>query len=234
MKEIIFPSCESCEVKDGFFCAFSKDIKKEIGTDKQHILVKKGDELFSQGSRPIGLYCLYKGKVKLTKMGKDGKHQILRFSKPGDIIGYRSLLNQETYQASAIAIEDVYVCLILKETFLDMVDTNRAFSKNIINLLGEDLKSAEDNILGLSQKSVQERIAEALVLLINTYGFKEDKITINVKLSRLEISNLAATTQETAIRTLAKMEKEGYLILDKKEIQIPDFKKLMSGTTLFD
>lgn len=100
--------------------------------------------------------------------------------------------------------------------------------------MASDFKLAEESIVGLSQKSVQERIAEALILLINTYGFKEDKLTINVKLSRLEIASLAATTQETTIRTLAKMEKEGFLILNKKEIQIPDFNKLMSGTTLFD
>ncbi|HLV42763.1 MAG TPA: Crp/Fnr family transcriptional regulator [Brumimicrobium sp.] len=234
MKNIAFPSCEECEIQTGFFCAFSKDVKSEIGQDKRHLMFKKGDHLFSQGNHAIGLYCLYKGKVKLTKMGKDGKEQILRFSKPGDIIGYRSLLNQEAYQASATAIEDVYVCLILKETFLDMVDKNRSFSKNIISLLGDDLKSAEESIVGLSQKSVQERIAESLVLLINKYGYKEDGETINVKLSRSELANLAATTQETTIRTLATMVKEGYIELNKKEIRVPNFKKLMSGTTLFD
>lgn len=234
MKDIAFPSCEECEIQSGFFCAFSKGLKKEIGQDKRHLKIKKGENLFTQGSHAIGLYCLYKGKVKLTKMGKDGKEQILRFSKPGDIIGYRSLLNQEAYQASATAIEDVYVCLILKETFLDMVDKNHSFSKNIINLLGDDLRSAEESIVGLSQKSVHERIAESLILLINKYGYKKDGETINVKLSRSDIANLAATTQETAIRTLSKMEKEGYIMLNKKEILVPNFKKLMSGTTLFD
>ncbi|PKR82033.1 Crp/Fnr family transcriptional regulator [Brumimicrobium salinarum] len=234
MKDISFPSCQDCEIQEGFFCAFSPGVKAEIGQDKKHLTIKKGEYLFKSGAYTVGLYCLYKGKVKLTKMGKDGKEQILRFSKPGDIIGYRSLLNQEPYQASAIAIEDVYVCLILKNTFLSMVDKNRHFSKNIINLLGDDLKTAEESILGLSQKSVQERIAESLVLLVNTYGYKEDGKTINIKLSRAEIASLAGTTQETTIRTLAKMEKEGYLELNKKEISIPDFNKLMSGTTLFD
>ncbi|PWH84695.1 Crp/Fnr family transcriptional regulator [Brumimicrobium oceani] len=234
MKSVVFPSCENCEIKEGFFCAFSKDVKKDIGLDKKHLSIKKGDHIFSQGTHPVGLYCLYKGKVKLTKIGKDGKEQILRFYKPGDIIGYRSLLNQEAYQVNAVAIEEVHICLILKQSFLDMVDNNRSFSKNIINLLGDDLKTAEQNIVGLSQKSVQERIAEALVLLINTYGFKSDGVTIDVKLSRLEIANLAATTQESTIRTLAKMEREGYIVLSKKEIKVHDFKKLMSGTTLFD
>src|SRR5690554_7137406 len=75
MKDIAFPSCEECEIQSGFFCAFSKGLKKEIGQDKRHLKIKKGENLFTQGSHAIGLYCLYKGKVKLTKMGKDGKEQ---------------------------------------------------------------------------------------------------------------------------------------------------------------
>lgn len=234
MKKIEFPSCQECGVEDGFFCGLSHDDKGQLSHNKGHSLFKKGQHVFYEGNHAIGVYCLFKGKVKLTKIGKEGKEQIIRFSKPGDIIGYRSLLNDEPYQATATAIEDTYVCVILKSTFLEMVDKNRKFSKKIISLLGEDLKSAEDNIVGLTQKSVQERIAEALVLLINTYGYKEDKATINVKLSRTEIANLAGTTPETTIRTLAKMVKDGYIRLNKKEIQVPSFKKLMSGITLFD
>ncbi len=234
MKKIEFPSCQACDVQDGFFCNLNANDKGELSHNKGHSLFKKGQHIFYEGNYAIGIYCLYKGKIKLTKIGKEGKEQIIRFSKPGDIIGYRSLLNEEPYQATATALEDTYVCVILKSTFLEMVDKNRVFSKKIISLLGDDLRNAEESIVGLTQKSVQERIAEALILLINTYGYKEDKTTINVSLSRSEIANLAGTTSETTIRTLAKMVKDGYIELHKKEIRVPSFKKLMSGTTLFD
>lgn len=234
MKNIEFPSCEECDVESGFFCGLTSTDKGELSYNKGHNLFKKGQHIFYEGNHAIGVYCLYRGKVKLSKIGKEGKEQIIRFSKPGDIIGYRSLLNDEPYQATATALEDTYVCVILKNQFLEMVDKNRLFSKKIISLLGEDLRSAEENIVGLTQKSVKERIAEALVLLINTYGYKEDEKTINVSLSRAELANLAGTTPETTIRTLASMVKEGYIELNKKEIRIPSFKKLMSGTTLFD
>jgi len=234
MKKIEFPSCEDCDVEHGFFCGLTTNEKGELSHNKGHSLFKKGQHVFYEGNYAIGVYCLYRGKVKLTKIGKEGKEQIIRFSKPGDIIGYRSLLNEEPYQATATALEDTYVCVILKSKFLEMVDKNRLFSKKIISLLGEDLRSAEENIVGLTQKSVQERIAEALVLLINTYGYKEDKKTINVSLSRTELANLAGTTPETTIRTLARMVKDGYIELNKKDIRVPSFKKLMSGTTLFD
>lgn len=234
MKNVEFPTCEQCNLKDGFFCGLSDEDKGKLSYNKGHNLFKKGQHIFYEGNYAIGVYCLFKGKVKLTKIGKDGKEQIIRFSKPGDIIGYRSLLSNEPYQATATALEDTYVCVVLKNTFLEMVDKNRSFSKKIISLLGDDLKFAEENLIGLTQKSVQERMAEALVLLVNTYGFKEDGVTINVKLSRSELASLAGTTTETTIRTLAKMANEGYLALHKKEIQVPNFKKLMSGTIIFD
>ena len=234
MKKIEFPNCQECDIEHGFFCGLSTDDKGELSHNKGHSLFKKGQHVFYEGNHAIGVYCLYKGKVKLTKIGKEGKEHIIRFSKPGDIIGYRSLLNDEPYQATATALEDTYVCVILKSKFLEMVDKNRIFSKKIISLLGDDLKSAEENIVGLTQKSVKERIAEALILLINTYGYKEDGVTINVGLSRLELANLAGTTPETTIRTLASMVKENYIVLHKKEIRVPCFKKLMSGTNLFD
>src|SRR5690554_8114816 len=63
MKDIAFPSCEECEIQSGFFCAFSKGLKKEIGQDKRHLKIKKGENLFTQGSHSIGLYCLYKGNA---------------------------------------------------------------------------------------------------------------------------------------------------------------------------
>jgi len=42
-----------------------------------------------------GFYCVNSGIVKIYKTGFDGKEQILRFAKPGDLIGYRSVISNE-------------------------------------------------------------------------------------------------------------------------------------------
>lgn len=234
MKNLILPECENCDIRNGFFCGLDNDDKHELGFNKGHNFFRKGQHIFYEGNHAIGIYCLYKGKVKLTKIGKDGKEQIIRFSKPGDIIGYRSLLNNEPYQATATAIEDTYVCVILKSAFLNMIDKNTLFSKKIISLLGGDLKFAEDNLIGLTQKTVRERIAAALMLLIKTYGYGKDETTLDIKLSRSELASLSCTTPETTIRTLAQFAKEKIIELHKKEIKILDQKKLKANTMILD
>ena len=67
----------------------------QVNYDKTCSLYKKGSIIYREGSRLTGFYCVTKGIVKLFKTGVDGKEQILRFAKKGEIIAYRSLLSQE-------------------------------------------------------------------------------------------------------------------------------------------
>jgi CRP-like cAMP-binding protein len=57
---------------------------------------KKGEIIFKEGSYAAGVYCINAGKIKLSMMGDEGKEQIVRMAKPGDIIGYKALLSGET------------------------------------------------------------------------------------------------------------------------------------------
>lgn len=227
------PACTHCDNKS-IFCNLSEDNKEVLGTGKGHNFFKKGQTIFYEGNHTIGVFCVYSGKVKLSKLGKDGKEQIVRFSKPGDIIGYRALLSNEPYQATAIALEDSYICMISKEKFLSLLDDNTKLSTSIIQLLSKDLKGAEQNLIDLTQKSVKERIVESLVLIINTFGFKADNKTIALSLSRQELANIAGTSSESTIRTLATLNKEGVIKLVGRNIVVHDFDHLKKLMLIFD
>src|SRR5690606_40527789 len=68
------------------------------------------------------LYYLDKGTAKMFKLGFNGKEQILRFTKTGDIIGYRSILSKQPYGASATAMEDTEVCFIPEKFFIKVLE----------------------------------------------------------------------------------------------------------------
>lgn len=86
----------------------------------------------------------------------------------------------------------------------------------------------------MAQKHVRERIAEALLLLNEAYGFKADGITIDSSLTRREIANIAGTTTETSIRILSDFDKENLIHLKGKEIQIVNRNKLIRAANIFD
>ena len=174
----------------------------------------------------MGLYCINTGKIKLFITGHDGKEQILRFAKEGNIIGYRALLCDEPYHCSAIVIEDTSLCFIPKNTFLSLLEQNAQLSLSLIKLLGTNLKEAEQHIVSMSQKNVRERVAEALLFFKAVYGMESDQKTIQIKLSREEIADYVGTSTETAIRFLSELNSDKIIATEGKKIRILDLARL--------
>ena len=226
-------SCDECKSESKVFCALSIDEKKELSEDKGNNFYKKGQVIFYEGNHSNGLYCIYSGKVKLTKLGEDGKEQVVRFAKTGDILGYRSPLSNEPYHATASAMSDSHICHLSKKKFIALMASNPKLSWNTMQVLSQDLKNAEQNLINIAQKTVKERIAEALVLLYKTFGMAEDGLTLDIVLSRSEIADIAGTTTETTIRTLATLNEEKLIQLKGKSIKIMDIKGLTRTASIY-
>jgi CRP/FNR family transcriptional regulator len=229
------PICTQCShLSKSLFCKIEHENLEAVEHEKQSIHLKKGELLFAEGTTPQGLYCVSKGKLKLAKMGEDGKEQILRLINSGDIIGYRALLSADKYNASAYALEDGDICFISKKMFLSLLQNDTSLSLEMMKILGNDLKKAEAHITHLAQKPVRERIAEALLLIQQTYGYETDQQTINAILTREEIANLVGTATETAIRLLSEFKQDGIIELNGKKIKIINAAKLQSTANLSD
>lgn len=222
------PSCDQCVMKgESLLCSLSHSSKTILTDGKGGNFYKKGQVIFYEGNHVNGLYCIYNGKVKLSKMGENGKEQIVRFANSGEIFGYRSLLSNESYHATATAMVDSWVCVISKERFREAMEKDTKLSIGVLQLLSGDLKHAEQQLLNVSQKSVRERMAEALVFLEQRFGCLEDQQTLDISLMRSELADIAGTTTESAIRTLAQMNDEGLIKLSGKKIKIIDRNQLI-------
>lgn len=229
------PSCAECQARlNNVFCTLSDKDLKELSVEKSCNIYRKGQLVFFEGNRPTGLFCVNKGKVKIYQIGIEGKEQIIRLAKDGDILGYRSLISGETYTASASVIEDATICFLPRKIFFDLLQTNSELSSRMMKLLSHDLKAAEKRITGLAQKPVRERMAETLIMLEEFYGLDRDNATIKANLSREDIANIVGTATETAIRILSEFRSEKKLELVGKKIQILDHDALIKTANIFD
>jgi CRP-like cAMP-binding protein len=219
-------NCNECCHSKGMFCNLSEEEKHLLSNGKGLNFYKKGQTIFYEGNHAHGIFCLNDGKIKLSKLGKDGKEQIVRFAKTGEILGYRALLSSDNYQATATAMVDSHICIIPKEKFLKIMEMNSKLSLKLILLLSKDLKTAEQHLIDIAQKTVKERIAESLIVLANTFGFLKDNKTLNISLTRSEIADMAGTTTESTIRTLITFSEENILELGGKIIKIINYTKL--------
>lgn len=227
-KTTIHANCLNCDARfKSVFCDLNSENLETLNSHKSCGLYKKGAQIFAEGQRPYGLYCINQGKIKIFQTGNEGKDQIVRLAKEGDIIGYRALLSGTMYTATAEAIDEASVCFVPKEVFFGLINNEMPLSMELMKLLSLDLKRAENKITNLAQKPVRQRMAEALLFIKETYGFEEDGITINVTLSREDIANIVGTATETAIRLISDLKAEEVVSQKGKRIQILDLFKLV-------
>lgn len=219
------PECESCFIDNEIFRKLTKDEIDVISYTKNCNTYNKGDIIYSEGSRVSGIYCIHKGIVKHYKTGNDGKEQIIRFSKNGDIFGFRAILSGDAACTSTKAIEESSICFIPAAHFLKLVKENSGFAMSVLKLTCVELGQSNQYILDIAQKNVRERLAEILLLLNDSFGTNESG-ELNIFLTREELAGIVGTATESVIRLLSEFKKDNIIDLNKRKIKLLDIPKL--------
>lgn len=228
------PSCATCGARHkSVFCSLDSNQLKEVDKHKSCDFFSKGEVIFSEGNYSRGLYCVSKGKVKMSKMGPSGKEQIVRFATDGDIMGYNSMLSKKSLGSTAIALEDSSICFIPSALFFEIIKTEPKFSLKMLELTAKNWNEASRLITDMAQKTTRERLAEMLLWLKETFGLDEDDC-IDVQLSREEIANMVGTATEAVIRLLSEFKKAKLIALEGKRIRLLDVHGLVVLADLID
>lgn len=193
---------------------------------KKVLQFSKHDTIFEDGQTPDGVYFLTKGTAKLAKFGAYGKEQILRFIKENDLIGYRSLLCGENFQAKAEAMTDVEAVFLPADFFMHLLEVDSKLSFVMLQKIAYELGESANTVTFLAQKTVRERLAEVLILLEQKLGTDEEGF-IKISLTREEIANLIGTATESAIRLISEFRNDELIESEGRNIKIINHEKLM-------
>lgn len=190
------------------------------------ISYKKGDLIYQEGDMPTGLHCLLTGKAKIYKEGIGGRQQIVVWPSRS-VLSVTELSSPKKYTLLRLKLlEDSIVCRIKTELILDIVRTTPDLAMSIIRALATDLGFSHRRTVTLTQKHIRGRLAEALLVLKETYGYEADGCTLKICLTREDLANLSNMTTANAIRTLSNFATEGIVGLNGKKIKIIDKEKL--------
>lgn len=200
------------------------DFEKYLA-EKQELSFKKGHLLFEDGKKPKGVHFIKKGTLKLSKSGVYGKEQILRFIKEGDLIGYRSILCGEDFQASAEAMSEIEVTFLPADIFMHLLEVDTKLCFVMLQKIAFELGESSNTITFLAQKTVRERLAEILLLLEQKLGTNPEGF-INISLTREEIANIIGTATESAIRLISEFKNDHLIEAEGRNIKIINHEKL--------
>lgn len=192
---------------------------------------KRGQIIFQEGTRPSGMHCVFQGRLKVSKVSRDGKEQILALRKEGDALGSQALANSGHYAYSAVALSDCVVCMVPRPDFYSLLEQNSQFSHAILKLLAQTLGETQKQMLHTAYKPVRERLAEALLLLYCFFQ-PEAGTMFSIPISREDLAALMSTAKETASRLLSEFRDEGLVATQGSRIIVLDLKGLQKISAL--
>ncbi|KFF16733.1 Crp/Fnr family transcriptional regulator [Flavobacterium hydatis] len=218
--------CDQCIVRQlTSLKALNKDEVIKLANSKTTYTIRKGDSIFEEGEVTNGVFCVKDGIGKLSKLSANGKDQIVKLVKSGELLGQRSMISNEPANLSAKALDDMEVCFIPKTEIINFFNQNNQFSMNVMKTICDDLKESDNHTVSLAQKTVKSRLAETLLYLHDTFGENKDN-TLQIQLSRDELASMIGTATESCIRLLSDFNKLKVIELVGKKIVLKNISAL--------
>ncbi|NLL80694.1 MAG: Crp/Fnr family transcriptional regulator [Tissierellia bacterium] len=190
---------------------------------------EKGEKIFSTGDKADRLFIVCSGKMKIYNYTIDGREQILYIYSKGDFVGAFNLLKEDEYKYNAEALEKIIISTLTKSKFDEIAIKNPNITLKILEKAYERIRWAEDLIARLTASSVDAKVANLLIDLIDDFGKKTDEgIELELSINREEMGSYAGISRETMTRKLNSFKDLSIIeFRGNKVIIIKDKNKLM-------
>ena len=201
-------------------------------------LFSAGELLFSEGEPCNGLHIIALGKVRIFKTSMSGREQVLAVNVPGESVAELPVFDGGPYPASAVAIEDVEIAFISRRDFNAYCLEHPEVALKVLYVVGARLRRLVGIIEELSFTTIRQRLISALLKLAQSEGKKTERgIEFQLPATHQELANQLGTVRELISRNLMRLQAEGLLDVDAREIVVKDMKglsALLEATDLAD
>jgi CRP-like cAMP-binding protein len=222
------PSCKECDVRfKTYFNILSDEDLRDLSIEKTCTLYKKNQSIYHEGTSPNGLFCLHSGKIKKYRNGINGREQIIQFIAPGQLFGIKAVIEGSKYTTSTTALEDSLVCFINNRRIFHLIMKYPNLTNYMLISLSRMLEDAESKMASIAMKTVRQRVAESLLILVNTFKKEDNLSSFYLRISREDLANTVGSATETVIRILKDFKEEGLITIQGRSITVVDLFGLM-------
>jgi CRP/FNR family transcriptional regulator, polysaccharide utilization system transcription regulator len=181
----------------------------------------KKEIIFRQNTRTSHIMFIKSGMVKIFKEGRNGKYIILKVALPGDFLGLLSIYGGDKHHYSSSATQPAEICFVDINVFNRILYSNGEFAAKVIHSISNDGLFIFERLMSQSHKQLPGRIAD-VILYFSEVIFKN--IQFEFPFTRRELAELAGTTKESFIRTLAEFKHDKIIDLEGSLVKINSMK----------
>ncbi len=209
--------------KTPLFAALNSD---EMVALQRRVSSKKYDRrelLFNEGDPCRGLFIVGTGSVRIFKLSPNGREHILSVEGPGSSFAELPVFDGGNYPAAASVSEESELLFISRKDFQDFCREHPEVALKVIAVVGSRLRRLVGIIEELSFTTVRQRLISLIVRLAQASNVRTgDGVHVQLNKTQQELAAELGTVRELVSRNLGRLQAEGYLDVDGRNIVVKD------------
>lgn len=223
------PSCSRCAMRDACLPAAGGVRERALldGLIGYRRRVARAEVLFRQGDAFAMIYAVRFGHLKSSRPDHRGHPHVIAFHMGGDLIGLDAIHSGQ-HACTAVALEDSEVCEIPYARLQHAMHASLALMARFQDALSCEI-GREQAAFVQATMSGAGRLANLLLDLSARYaerGYSGRRF--HLRMSRADMADHLGLTIETISRLLGRFRDEGWIKLDKRDIELLDHRQLQS------
>lgn len=185
-------------------------------------LYSKGRILFHEGDRPMGMFFLCSGRVKIIRTDSQQHRHISRIVEAPDLLGDRAFIAGQPYQGTGEVMEKARACFLKAEHCAAVFFREPAVARELARRFARELAQAEEKTRDLALRSIRERLAKHLLQRLDAEG----AALLSLTESRRELAELLGACPEAVSRALAEFRAKSLIAFHGRWVRVLDQKRL--------
>ena len=209
---------------------FSGLTESELGFLAQRAVCRDygaGEMVFGEGEPCSGLYMVESGNVRIFKSSPNGREQVLSIDGPGSSIAEVPVFDGGTYPATATAVDAATLVFVSKQDFQALCLSHPQVALKVLRVVGARLRRLVGIIEELSFTTVRHRLASYLLRLAQKSSRRAvEGVEVTLPITNQELAAQIGTVRELVSRNLSRLQAEGLVRIDGRNVVILDLKAL--------
>ncbi|MGE5112722.1 MAG: Crp/Fnr family transcriptional regulator [Acidobacteriaceae bacterium] len=182
--------------------------------------------LFSEGDPCAGLFVVQSGNVRIFKSAASGREQVLAIEGPGSSIAELPVFDGGNYPASAQALNESSILFVSKQAFQSLCLQHPEVALKVLKVVGSRLRRLVGIIEELSFTTVRHRLVALLLRMAKAEGKTSGAVDFVLTANNQELAAQLGTVRELVSRNLSRLQSEGLIAMDGRNINVPKLEKL--------
>jgi len=179
--------------------------------------------IYLPGDRAQGVHFLASGRIKVSKVTRDGKELTLAYRTEGDFFGEPCLLDGGPREEMAEAMDASVTVEVERELLDQALHTDGVAAYKFARALILRRKDLETRVEQLIFKDVGSKLAELLLTLGHEHGIADERgLVVGLKITHQEMANLIGSTRETVSLTLSQFKRKGLIQTEGRKVILAD------------